>query len=112
MAVEVRDLSMELLRYPKGSRFLLAPDITLNQGVALNMDTTLVGPLRFDNRVLAMGNDHQVHTIGWEFRTYVRLWDRVEVGFGHHSQHRLDDNHPFMKFPAENAFVLKFIFAP
>lgn len=83
-------------------------------GAGLNLDFHLI---EFENFAIYSRNwfhmaatDSQVREAGWEWDQGVRLMNKVEVFYGHHSQHLLDAPSPTnSKYPVYDEYGVRLI---
>lgn len=58
------------------------------------------------NRVHGEFDTSQARLIGWQFEVGVKIW-KIEAYRAHHSQHVLDAEHPWMRFPVQDTIGLR-----
>ncbi len=112
----VSALSIDYYRFDGVPRLAQAPAWEIAQGVALSteirgLDLSKWIPawLYWRNRVHGEMDTSQFRLVGWEFEAGVRLGP-VEVYRGHHSQHILDAQHPWMRFPVQDTMGVRIHF--
>lgn len=95
----VREKNYNTLTYPEN----------IKEGINVNINTTILGAVYWNNTIETLTTEGQYRTIGLQLGLGVRLTDYIEVGYYHHSQHLLDRQHSFMNhFPVEDAVEIKF----
>lgn len=115
-ATDVRDLSIEYRHFHKSARIAEMPGYQAKEGLAINFDLDLIGPLYWNNTVHATTDPGQYRAVGWLFEFglrpsmyFPRGWDGLEIYYEHHSQHVLDAKHPWMKFPVNDSVGFRWV---
>lgn len=109
-ATEVKDLSIEFKASDdnKGHRLLELPNSSPPiQTLSLNLSLTIWGPFYFDNLVHMIVANSKVQWVGWRYEIGVKPCRAVEFFYQHHSQHALDHVHPFVDFPVQDWFGVR-----
>lgn len=113
----VSALSLNYYRYDGVPRIAEAPKWEITQGIALELEIKAMNLSRFigfplyaywANRVHGDMDTSQFRLVGWQFEAGVRFW-RVEFYRGHHSQHILEDSHPWMRFPVQDTMGVRLL---
>lgn len=104
LAVELRDLSIEIRKYPGKTYFAQLPDETVREEVAVIFDIQLAGCLYWWNRIHGSSTDSQFRWIGWNHALSCRL-EKLELFYEHHSEHALDRTRP-EHFPVNDSVGL------
>jgi hypothetical protein len=77
-----------------------------DKGVAADFNIDLLKYQDFDfywrNRVHGESTDQQFREVGWQFETGLELRNYVQLYYQHHSQHILDAEGQYGKYPLEN----------
>jgi len=109
----VSALSLNYYRFDGTPRISEAPIWQMTQGIslateirALDLSKWFPATLYWKNRVHGEMDTSQFRLVGWEFEAGIRLW-RVEMYRGHHSQHVLDAEHPWMRFPVQDTMGIR-----
>lgn len=111
---ELDRLAIEYGRYHPSARMPEMPGFTAKEGLAVLFDMKLAGPLYWRNRVHAKTDPGQYRSIGWQFELGAdpffwndSLKNHLELFYAHHSQHLLEGQHPWMKFPVNDQLGLR-----
>lgn len=102
---QIRELSIDYRHY-YSSVMAEMPGFEPHEGLALNLNTNVIGPVIWEARVHSTTDPGQYRLVGLVMRAGVRFgW--VEGGWEHHSQHLLDARQPYIHFPHEDSAYLK-----
>lgn len=95
-----------------------APAWEMTQGVALSTEIRALdlsrwtrAMLYWKNRVHGEMDTSQFRLVGWEFEAGIRAGP-LEFYRAHHSQHILDSQHPWMRFPVQDAWGVRLQLIP
>lgn len=109
----VSGLSIDYYRFDGAPRMAEAPSWEMTQGVSLSMDLKAVDVSRWfpahlywRNRVHGELDTSQFRLIGWQFELGIRI-GLIELYRAHHSQHILDAQHPWMRFPVQDTIGVR-----
>lgn len=112
----VSSLAIDYYRFDGTPRLAQAPAWEMTQGVALSMQVQALdlsrwvpAHLYWRNRIHGEMDTSQFRLVGWQFEIGVHLGP-VEIYRMHHSQHILDAEHPWMRFPVEDSWGVRFYF--
>lgn len=120
-AFELRQVDISLERFFSGGVDPLVtqnglPNRTMGERLALNVNTTFFKYFYWDNyvhgttdRYLDSGSAGQFRSVGLQMRLGINLFDNVQIGYKHHSQHTLDTTYINGPWPREDSIELKFI---
>ena len=115
-AIEVKELSLQFDRFHDSARIPSLYPYKAHEGLALNMNLNLWGPVYWDNQVHALMDTGQYRSVGWEFQVglapmrWLSLSDRdwLRIAYRHHSQHLLEALPATgIRFPVEDSFFVK-----
>jgi hypothetical protein len=81
----------------------------LSEQISVVLNIKLLWKFYWWNRVHGESSDAQFRGVGWEFRLGVRPFKFIDVGYRHHSRHRLDESLPY-RFPVEDSLYLRLYF--
>lgn len=111
---ELDRLTIEYGRYHPSGRFAEMPMHRAKEALGVEFDMKIFGPVFWRNRIHALTDPGQYRLIGWQFAVGADpffwqpdLKDHLELFYRHHSQHLLEDNLPDMKFPVNDALMLR-----
>lgn len=94
---------------PNARNLLIYPEPP-KEGINLDINLDVLKYGYWDSEIQSLTTDGQYRAIGLETRLGVRLFDSLEVGYWHHSQHVLDRQiQSIPSFPVEDALELKII---
>lgn len=95
----VSDYSRNMLIYPE------TPKEAVNLGVQMD----ILKVFYWDNEIQSLTTSAKYEAVALDIRFGIRLWESLEVGWQHKSQHVLDRKHSYMpKYPSEDTIQLKF----
>ena len=114
--LDLKELSIEYKNYSVLSDYqrvaLIYPDAP-KDGLDVNINSTLLRYFGWDSKVHSVTDDGQYRGIGLQMAGYLNLTQEFSFGWQHHSQHVLDREHAFMRFPAEDLLFVKiYLYAP
>lgn len=101
-AVELKNLSVYYQRFHPSNRIADLQGHSAKEGVGLQLDTDLWGPLYWNNRIIAYTDNGQYRLVGWNMHFGVRFSKNFSVEYEHFSKHLLDtvgEN----KFPVQDS---------
>ena len=96
----LNDKARNLLTYPEHPK----------EAINVNINSSILGVVYFNNQIQSMTTGAQYKSIGLQVGLGVRLTSYLEVGYLHLSQHVIDGKHPFMKYPVEDSLTVKLYF--
>lgn len=113
-AVELDRFAIEYGRFHPSGRFPEMPGYIAKETIAAVFDIGLIGPVYWRNRVKALTDPGQYRQVSWQFELGADpfFWQgdlkgHLEVFYAHHSQHLLEGQHPWMKFPVNDQLGLR-----
>ena len=117
-AFELKEVSLNYRDFLPGTYYPLItnngiPNRALDKELLLNLNSDLWKYGYWNNTVHTMtdkdattGATGQFRLVGWEFRVGAKVFDCLDVGYYHHSQHLMDASLPY-HFPTEDAVEIK-----
>lgn len=88
-AVELRDLGLVYHHYQPYSVFPELGGRHADQGLNLEMDIDLVGPVFWNNTIHYMTAGSDSIYVGWNYQLGVRIFPDLSAGWEHFSQHMI-----------------------
>lgn len=104
---DLDEVSVKYRRFHPSARHPLFHASTPKEGLDLNVNTTVLNYIFWDNTVHSYTNSSQYYLVSWELRLGARLTQWLDLFYEHHSQHILDQTYPHMKFPVEDSWGIK-----
>lgn len=117
LGVELTYADIEYARFHPSARMPEMPGFKAKEGLAINFETDVIGPVYWRNRIHALTDPGQYRLIGWNFELGVPplFWVKnkyaqaLRVYYEHHSQHLLEGQHPWMKFPVNDSIGFRMV---
>jgi hypothetical protein len=111
---EITYVDIEYQHYHPSGRFPEMPNYRAKEGLALDFNTQLLGPVYW---IHALTDPGQYRLVGWNFELGVNPLFFVpydyakafQIYYEHHSQHILEDHHPYVKFPVNDSLGLRWV---
>ena len=108
----VYELAVEYRWLRPGARLVELPNYQVNGKLQVSFGIELWDTIFWYNRVHSASDPSQFRLVGWETELTViparaigwKWAEWLELFAAHHSQHVLDAEHPFMRFPVEDSF--------
>ena len=112
--IDVDELKINYKDYfPGGADPLITqngiPNRQLGKQVNLNLNLDLMNVLYWNNTVhgttdeIIGSNKGQFRRVGWQFQFGINIEEHISVEYYHHSQHLLDYEWPYGRWPVEDA---------
>jgi hypothetical protein len=104
--IQLDELSINLKHYYPYSRdpFFYGSD-QMKDGLELHMNTDMLHDyVYWDNTIHSDTNYSQFHTVGWHFYLGTHVTTFLDFQYEHHSQHVLDGELPYMKYPCADSY--------
>lgn len=103
--IALDELSVDWMHYHPYSRSPFFYNSEMKDGIAFHMNTDLLlDHLYWDNTVHADTDSAQFHSVGWKFELGTHVTTFLDLYYHHHSQHVMDGQLPFMKYPSEDSY--------
>jgi hypothetical protein len=103
--IQLDEVSVDWMHYHPYSRSPYFYDSQMKDGIAIHMNSDMLFDyLYWDNTVHTDTDDTQFHTVGWKFELGAHVTSFLNLYYHHHSQHIMDGQLPYMKFPSEDSY--------
>lgn len=107
----LNELSIDYKNYkmvnPNSRNMLIYPEHP-KEAINVNVNIDLLKYCYWDSIIESLTTEAQYKSIGLQTRTGCRIFNSIELGVYHHSQHILDGKSTYMwRFPEEDAVQLK-----
>jgi hypothetical protein len=110
-AVELKELYIDYKNYSwvsDYSRNMLIYPESPKEAVNLGVEMDLFRVFYWNSEIQSLTTSSKYESVGLDTRLGLRLFESLEVGWFHKSQHVLDRKHSYMpKYPSEDAIQIK-----
>ena len=107
---DLDEVSVQYRKFFDNSRYYPTSNIPgskLNEGVTVNVDSTVFKYGFVKNSVVSTTDQSQFRSIGWMYNLGMRVSHNIDLSLYHFSEHTIDTPYPITSYPTMTGVELK-----